>query len=59
MIAWGRMIADGLMMGGIAAETPLMRMFRIEYANEYRTMKRLGCDITDSSIRAFLKTQKR
>lgn len=60
MIAWGRMIADGLLMGGIVnPETPLVRMFRIEYASEYRNMKRSGCTINDSTIRQFLKTQKR
>lgn len=60
MIAWGRMIADGLFLNGTAErETPLMRMFRVEYANEYRNMKRLGCNFNDSTIRAFLKSQNR
>jgi hypothetical protein len=58
MIAWGRMIADGLLMNGMSDETPLMRMFRIEYSNEYRQMKRLGCEVTDSTIRSFLKSQR-
>lgn len=59
MTAWGRMIRDGFTMGGLSsAETPLMRMFRIEYSNEYRNMKRLGCDMSDATIRQFLATQK-
>lgn len=58
MIAWGRMIADGLLNTGLnGTETPLMRMFRIEYATEYRSMKRLGCDFNDSTVRAFLDAQ--
>lgn len=60
MTAWGRMITDGFKMGGLtSAETPLMRMFRIEYASEYRTMKRLGCEWNDTTIQQFLASQKR
>lgn len=60
MISWGRMIADGLMMTGAgAAETPLMRMFRIEYPREYSSMKKLNCEFNDRTVRQFLRTQKR
>lgn len=57
MIAWGRMIADGLMYGGLNDETPLMRMFRIEYGNEFRLLKKLGCEITDETIKQYLNRQ--
>ena len=53
MIAWGR--AFGSVLHNFnQGETPLVRMFRIEYANEYRHMKRNGCEINDRFVKDFI-----
>jgi hypothetical protein len=58
MIAWGRMITSFFTGFNNDAETGLMRLFRIEYAEEYRHMKRMGYEINDINVKAFLETRK-
>lgn len=58
MMAWGRSLATAMNLGKDIRETPLMRMFRIEYAKEYRQMKRLGYEMDDSTIRAFIDSNR-
>lgn len=38
-------------------ETPLMRMFRTEYAKDYRSMIRYG-NVSDNDILMFIENQK-
>lgn len=39
-------------------EGPLTRMFRIEYANEYKHLRRHGGPINDGTVKSFLKDMK-
>lgn len=57
MIAWGR--AFGSVLENFnKGETPLVRMFRIEYAQEYRHLKRNGCEINDRFVKDFISMRK-
>lgn len=59
MIAWGRTVMSALNGFHNEAETCLVRMFRVEYAKEYRQMKQMGQPITDGFVRSFLDTRNR
>lgn len=39
-------------------ETPIMRLFRIEYHKDYRYMQKYGI-LNEDSVISFLKSQKR
>ena len=58
MIAWGRMILSALDSFNRDNDSSLVRMFRVEYANEYRHMEKMGCEINDSFVRQFLIDRK-
>lgn len=57
MIAWGRMIMSAMNGFHNEAESGLVRMFRIEYGKEYRHMKKMGYQINDTTVKAFLKVR--
>lgn len=54
MIAWGKAIVHAMNGFADTKETGLTRMFRTEYAKEYRLMKKNGYEINDSFVRTFL-----
>jgi hypothetical protein len=58
MIAWGRMILSAMDSFNRDNDSSLVRMFRVEYANEYRHMEKMGCEINDSFVRQFLIDRK-
>jgi hypothetical protein len=58
MNAWGRIISTAMNGFNSEADTGLVRMFRIEYAKDYRHMKQMGYEITDSLVRSFLSARK-
>ena len=58
MIAWGKAIVGAMNGFNNESETGLVRMFRVEYANEYRHLKQMGYEINDSFVKTFLKTRK-
>ena len=58
MIAWGRMILSAMNGFNTSNDSGLVRMFRIEYANEYRHMEKMGCEINDSFVKQFLADRK-
>lgn len=58
MIAWGRMILSAMDSFNRKDDSSLVRMFRVEYANEYRHMEKMGCEINDSFVRQFLIDRK-
>ena len=58
MIAWGRMIMSAMDSFNRKDDSGLVRMFRIEYANEYRHMEKMGCEINDSFVKQFLLDRK-
>jgi hypothetical protein len=58
MIAWGRMIMSAMNSFNRKDDSCLVRMFRIEYANEYRLMEKMGCEINDSFVKQFLLDRK-
>jgi hypothetical protein len=39
-------------------ETGLVRMFRIEYAKEYRNLRRLGVRVNDEFVRDYLENNR-
>ena len=57
MSAWGRAIVGAMNGFKNESETGLVRMFRVEYAKEYRQMKNMGYEINDSFVKSFLKTR--
>lgn len=58
MIAWGRAIMSAMNGFHSEAESGLVRMFRVEYAKEYRHLKMMGCEINDKFVRRFLDTKR-
>lgn len=58
MNAWGRIIMSAMNGFRKPDDTGLVRMFRIEYANEYRHMEKMGCEINDSFVKQFLLDRK-
>jgi len=58
MIAWGKAIVGAMNGFKNESETGLVRMFRVEYANEYRHLKQMGYEINDSTVKAFLRARK-
>ena len=58
MIAWGKAIVGAMNGFKNESETGLVRMFRVEYANEYRHLKQMGYEINDSFVKSFLRTRK-
>lgn len=58
MIAWGRMILNAMNGFRPAKETGLVRMFRVEYANEFHHLEKMGCEINDSFVKQFLSDRK-
>lgn len=58
MIAWGRMIMSAMNGFNRKDDSGLVRMFRIEYANEYHHMEKMGCEINDSFVKQFLADRK-
>ena len=59
MNAWGRIIMSAMNGFNRKDDTGLVRMFRIEYANEYRHMEKMGCEINDSFVKQFLADRKK
>ena len=59
MIAWGRMIMSAFNSFRRIDDTGLVRMFRVEYSNEYRLMEKMGCEINDSFVKQFLADRKK
>lgn len=57
MIAWGRMFNSAMHGISTSGETGLVRMFRIEYAKDYKHMKSMGYEINDSTVKAFLRAR--
>lgn len=53
MFAWGRAFGS-ILENFNRGETALVRMFRIEYPQEYRHLKRNGCEINDRFVKDFL-----
>lgn len=58
MIAWGRMIMSAMNGFSRKDDSGLVRMFRIEYSNEYRHMEKMGCEINDTFVKQFLADRK-
>jgi hypothetical protein len=58
MTAWGRMFYNAMNGFRNESETGLVRMFRVEYAKEYRQMKRMGVHVDDAFVRQFIQTLK-
>lgn len=58
MNAWGRMFMNAMNGFHNESESGLVRMFRIEYAKEYRQMKRMGIQLDDAFVRQYLASQK-
>jgi len=54
MIAWGTMLLNAMAGFGNENETGLVRLFRVEYANEYRQLKKSGCQIDDKFVKEYL-----
>lgn len=58
MIAWGRAFVSAMNGFKNESETGLVRMFRIEYAKDYRHMKQMGYEINDSVVKDFLAARR-
>ena len=58
MTAWGRMFYNAMMGFHNESETGLVRMFRVEYAKEYRQLKRMGIQLDDAFVRQYIRTLK-
>lgn len=58
MTAWGRMFYSAMTGFNNESETGLVRMFRIEYAKEYRQLKRMGVQLNDVFVRQYIRNLK-
>lgn len=58
MTAWGRVFYNAMSGFNNEAETGLVRMFRIEYAKEYRQLKRMGAQLDDAFVRQYIRNLK-
>jgi hypothetical protein len=58
MLAWGRVFNAAINGFNNEAETGLVRMFRVEYAKEYRQLKRMGTQLDDAFVRQYIKNLK-
>lgn len=56
MFAWGRRTETSFN-GFINGESGLVRMFRTEYAKEYRHMKKMGYEVDDAFVRTYLQSR--
>jgi hypothetical protein len=58
MTAWGRMFYNAMSGFNNEAETGLVRMFRVEYAKEYRQLKKMGAQLDDAFVRQYIRNLK-
>lgn len=58
MTAWGRMFYNAIMGLHNESESGLVRMFRVEYAKEYRQLKKMGVQLDDAFVRQFILSLK-
>jgi hypothetical protein len=58
MTAWGRMFYNAMSGFNNEAETGLVRMVRVEYAKEYRQLKRMGAQLDDAFVRQYIRNLK-
>ena len=58
MIAWGRAFISAINGMRNESESGLVRMFRIEYAKDYRHMKQMGYEINDNTVKDFLAARR-
>lgn len=58
MAAWGRMFFNAMSGFKNEAETGLVRMFRVEYAKEYRQLKKMGAQLDDAFVRQYIRNLK-
>lgn len=61
MTAWIRLIGNAFSTTfgeNPDKETGLVRMFRIEYAKEYRNLRRLGVRVNDAFVRDYLESNR-
>jgi hypothetical protein len=58
MTAWGRMCYNAMSGFNNEAETGLVRMFRVEYAKEYRQLKKMGAQLDDAFVRQYIRNLK-
>ena len=58
MTAWGRMLYNAISGFNNESETGLVRMFRVEYAKEYRQLKRLNVQLDDAFVRQYIRNLK-
>jgi hypothetical protein len=58
MTAWGRMFYNAMNGFHNEAESGLVRMFRVEYAKEYRQLQRMGVQLDDAFVRQYIGNLK-
>ncbi len=58
MTAWGRMFYNAMNGFRNESETGLVRMFRVEYAKEYRQLKKMGAQLDDAFVRQYIRNLK-
>jgi len=58
MTAWGRMLYSAINGFHNESETGLVRMFRVEYAKEYRQLKRMNVQLDDAFVRQYIRNLK-
>lgn len=58
MTAWGRMFYNAMNGFYNESESGLVRMFRVEYAKEYRQLKRMGVQLNDAFVRQYIRNLK-
>lgn len=58
MTAWGRMFYNAMTGFNNETETGLVRMFRVEYAKEYRQLRRMGTQLDDAFVRQYINNLK-